>query len=174
MLRRFSLAFATLALAWTSPVAAQDRPPASFVSDVVKGVLFDPTTYAPAMLMYGSAHLDWESSQVFFQQGFTERNARYTISGVSNTAAMGRWAGNRQIATDSLGALLKLSVVHNTTERVIEGLLIRRYPNHQKILRAVGLAERIVGAAYLSMALSRRHIGQWQQNELLARQLGYK
>ena len=168
------VAFAALTLLCAPPASAQDPPPASFVSDIVKGVLFDPTTYAPAMVSYGATRLDWESSQVFFHLGFVEHNARFTASAVSDSAAMSRGAGNRQIATDSLGILLRLSVAHNLTERVIERALVHRYPTHRKLLRAVGLVERIAVASYLSMALSERHIRQWQQNERLARQLGYK
>ena len=174
MARGFCVAFAALTLLWTSSASAQDRPPASFASDIVKGVAFDPTTYAPAIVAYGATRLDWESSRVFFQLGFAEHNARYTVSGVGDSAAISHRAGNRRIATDSLAVLLKLSLVHNVTERAIERVLIRRYPNHQKFFRVVGLVERIVGASYLSIALSGKHVRQWQQNERLARQLGYK
>ena len=172
--RVFCVAFAALTLLCTPPASAQDPPPASFVSDVVKGVLFDPTTYAPAMVSYGATRLDWDSSQVFFRLGFVEHNARFTASGVSDSVAVSHGAGNRRIATDSLGILLRLSVAHNVTERVIERALMQRYPAHRKLVRVVGLVERIAVASYLSMALSGRHIRQWQQNERLARQLGYK
>ncbi len=174
MLRMFCVAFAALTLLCTPSPSAQDQPQSSFVPDIVKGVVFDPTTYAPAMVTYGATRLDWESSQVFFQLGFAEHNARYTVSGASDSAAISHRAGNRQIATDSLAVLLKLSLVHNVTERAIERVLIRRYPNHQKLFRIVGLVERIVGASYLSIALSGKHVRQWQENERLARQLGYK
>ena len=174
MLRVFCVAFAALTLLWASSASAQDVPPSSLVSDIVRGVVFDPTTYAPAMVTYGATRLDWESSQVFFQLGFVEHNARYTVSGVSDSAAISHRAGNRRITTDSLAVLLKLSLVHNITERAIERVLIRRYPNHQKFFRVVGLVERIVGASYLSIALSAKHVRQWQENERLARQLGYK
>jgi hypothetical protein len=174
MLRVFCVAFAALTLLWTASASAQDPPASSFVSDIVKGVVFDPTTYAPAIVTYGATRLDWESSQVFFQHGFVEHNARYTVSGVSDNVAISHRAGNLRIATDSLAVLLQLSLVHNVTERVIERVLIRRYPNHQKFFRVVGLVERIVGASYLSIALSAKHVRQWQENERLARQLGYK
>ena len=87
---------------------------------------------------------------------------------------MSHRAGNRRIATDSLAILLQLSLAHNLTERVIERELTRRYPNHRKVFRVIGRVERIVGASYLSIALSARHVRQWQENERLARQLGYK
>ena len=172
--RVFCVAFAVLTLLWTSSASAQEPPAASFVSDLVKGVVFDPTTYAPAIVAYGATRLDWESSQVFFQHGFAEHNARYTVSGIGDSVAISHRAGNLRIATDSLAVLLKLSVVHNVTERAVERVLVRRYPNHQKLVRVVGLVERIVGTSYLSMALSAKHVRQWQQNERLARQLGYK
>jgi hypothetical protein len=174
MLRVFCVAFAALTLLWTASASAQDPPASAFVSDIVKGVVFDPTTYAPAIVTYGATRLDWESSQVFFQHGFVEHNARYTVSGVSDNVAISHRAGNLRIATDSLAVLLQLSLVHNVTQRVIERVLIRRYPNHQKFFRVVGLVERIVGASYLSIALSAKHVRQWQENERLARQLGYK
>jgi len=174
MLRVFCVAFAALTLLWTSSASAQDPPAASVVSDIVKEVVLDPTTYAPAIVAYGATRLDWESSQVFFQHGFVEHNARYTVSGVSDSVAISHRAGNRRIATDSLTVLVQLSLVHNVTERVIERVLIRRYPSHQKFFRVVGLVERIVGASYLSIALSAKHVRQWQENNRLARQLGYK
>jgi hypothetical protein len=174
MLRVFCVSFTALTLLWASSASTQDLPPSSFVSDIVKNVVFDPTTYAPAMATYGATRLDWESSQVFFQLGFVEHNARYTVSGASDSVAISHRAGNRRIAADSLGVLLKVSLVHNVTERAIERVLIRRYPNHQKFFRVVGLVERIVGASYLSIALSAKHVRQWQQNKRLARQFGYK
>lgn len=173
-LRMFCVAFAALTLLWTSPASAQDPPASSFVSHIVNGVVFDPTTYAPAIVTYGAMRLDWESSQVFFQRGFVEHNARYTVSGVGDGVAISHRAGNLRIATDSLAILLQLSLAHNLTERVIERELIRRYPNHRKVFRIVGRVERIVGASYLSIALSARHVRQWQENDRLARQLGYK
>jgi hypothetical protein len=174
MRRVFCVAFAALTLLWTSSASAQDPPAASFVSDIVKRVVLDPTTYAPAIVAYGATRLDWESSQVFFQHGFVEHNARYTVSGVSDSVAISHRAGNLRIATDSLAILAQLSLAHNLTERIIERELIRRYPNHRKVFRIVGRVERIVGASYLSIALSSRHVRQWQENNRLARQLGYK
>lgn len=97
-----SLAIAALAMLSTAPVSAQE-PEAPFVSSIVKGVLLDPTTYAPAGIRYGAMRLDWASSSVFFQNGFGENNDRYTQSGISGSAAMGHRAGNLQIARDSLG-----------------------------------------------------------------------
>lgn len=172
--RMFCVACAALTLLWTSSASAQDPPASSFVSHIVKGVVFDPTTYAPAIVTYGATRLDWESSQVLFQHGFFERNARYTVSGVRDGVAISHRAGNLRIATDSLAILLQVSLAHNLTERIIERELTQRYPNHRKVFRIVGRVERIVGASYLSIALSARHVRQWQENERLARQLGYK
>ncbi len=170
----FCVGFVALTLSWTSFASAQGSTQTSFASDIVKSVVRDPTTYAPAVAIYGASRLDWQSSQVFFEHGFVEHNSRYTESGLGDSAAMSHRGGNLQIATDSLAVLLQMSVAHNVTERVIERALIRRYPNHERVVRVVGMVERIVGASYLSIALSSAHTGQWQANVRLARQLGFK
>ena len=61
--------------------AAQDSDRPSPVLDIVKRVASDPTTYVPAALAYEAHHLDWKSSQVFFQHGFLEHNGEFTLSG---------------------------------------------------------------------------------------------
>ena len=117
--------------------------------------------------------LDWNSSQLFFQHGFIERNARYTVSGDANDVAMSYRAGNRKIAADSL-ALLAQSLSGNLAERTIEHMLSRRYANHRKILLIAGHLGRAAGASYLSYFSSVGNVRQWRQNERLARQMGYK
>ncbi|OFW18837.1 MAG: hypothetical protein A3H97_14300 [Acidobacteria bacterium RIFCSPLOWO2_02_FULL_65_29] len=156
-----------------SSASAQDRAPAAFVPDVVKKVILDPTTYVPALLGWETTRLDWRSSRIFFQNGWFEHNARFTISGRSDDTAIGHAAGNRQILTDSL-VILQLSLLHNTSERVIERLLTSRYPNHRKLLRAIGWIERSAVASYWTHRVSAGHFRQWRDNERLARQLGYR
>lgn len=173
MLLLFCVVFVAMTLSWTSFASAQDTPAQQFVS-VFKSVVLDPTTYVPAAMTYGAMRLDWQSSQVFFQHGFVEHNSRYTVSGFGDSAAISHRVGNRRIATDSLAVLLQMSVIHNVTERVIERALARRYPNHQKAVRIAGMVERIAGASILSIVLSAGHARQWQKNERLARQLGFK
>ena len=155
-----------------SAAPAQDQAPRSLVPDVVKQVLLDPTTYAPAIVAWSATRLDWQTSQVFFQHGWTEHNARFTASGLGDDTAMSYGAGNRQILTDAF-ANLQISLVNNASSRVMEGLLIPRYPSHRRLLRAVGWIERSAMASYLSYRLSADHFRQWQENGRRAQQLGY-
>jgi hypothetical protein len=172
-MKKWLLAITALTMWSTASVSGQEPSPAPFVWNLVKDVAVDPTTYAPAIIMYGAMRLDWESSQVFFQRGYVEQNERYTASGVSNSAAIGQRAGHWRIARDS-ASVLSLSVVHNAAAHMIERGFTRRYPTHRKLFRVVGRIERIAVASYLSMALSGAHFRQWRKNEQLARQLGYK
>ena len=71
-----SAMIAVLTLATAGLVSAQDnRNESSAVADVIKGVVFDPTTYAPAVISYDATMRDWNTSQPFFQNGYVERNA---------------------------------------------------------------------------------------------------
>jgi len=164
----------TLTMCASVSVAAQTQEPraAPFVRDIVTKVVLDPTTYVPGMLTYGAMRLDWNSSQVFFRNGYVEQHAGYTVSGVGNTASVSREIGNRRIAADSL-KVLQLSLVHNVAERVIERGLTRRYPAHRRLVRVAGHVERIVAAAYVSYAMSAVHFRQTRKNNRLARQFGY-
>jgi hypothetical protein len=168
---RVSAVALTMLLASAS-VSAQDQDVGSSVSDVVKKVILDPTTYAPAIVAWEATRLDWQSSQIFFQNGWLERNPRFTVSGHSEDAAIGYAAGNRQIFRDAVGNL-QLSLVNNASERMMERLLTPRYPGHRKLLRTIGWIERGAMASYLSYLLSAAHFRQWQANEALATQLGY-
>jgi hypothetical protein len=152
--------------------SAQDQAHRSLVLVVVKQVFLDPTTYAPAIVAWTATRLDWQTSQVFFQNGSTEHNARFTTSGLGDDTAMSYGAGNRQILTDAF-ANMQYSLVNNASSRVVEGLLIPRYPNHRTLFRTVGWIERSVMASYLSYGLSAGHFRQWQENGRRAQQLGY-
>ena len=78
-----SLVVATLLV--LSPVfaaaQAEERP---FAWAVARGVLLDPTTYAPALLSYEAMGHDWKTPQVLFSNGWVEQNARFTISEKTN------------------------------------------------------------------------------------------
>jgi hypothetical protein len=150
--------------------SAQDQDRASFVPDVVKQVILDPTTYAPAIVAWTATRLDWRSSQILFQNGSVEHNPRFTVSGRRDDTAIGYAAGNRQILTDAI-ANLQLSVVNNVSARVMERLLTPRYPNHRKLVRTIGWIERSAIASYWSYRLSAGHFRQWQENERRAHQL---
>jgi hypothetical protein len=174
---KVAAAFISVFLLSAATGGAQDiKPDASTVpslaSSLAKGVVLDPTSYAPAVLLYQSMRLDWKSSQPFFQHGYVEANERYTVSGRSHDVPVGFGQGKRQILTDSL-LNLPMSFAHNTTSRVVERMLIQRLPNHPKMVRAFGWIERTTFASYMSYRLSAKHFRQWQQNENLARQLGY-
>jgi hypothetical protein len=148
-----------------------DEP--SFIWDVTKRTLVDPTTYVPAVLSYGAMRLDWDSSQVFFRYGFVEQNPRFTVSGFSYDVPISHAAGNQQILMDSLG-ILQMSVVNNVTANVLENLLIKRYPHRRTLLRTLGWIERIGFASFWSYRLSAGHVRKWRENERMASRLGFQ
>ena len=164
---------AALTMLGGAPVPPQEGKPTPLVLNVVKRVALDPTTYAPAVVAWGATRLDWGSSQIFFQNGWHEQNSRFTVSGRGNDTPIGYAAGNRRILKDAAWNL-RLSLINNVSEQLIEGLLIRRYPTHRKLLRTLGWIERIVAASYWTYQLSADHFRQWQANERHAQQLGYQ
>jgi hypothetical protein len=62
-------------------------------------------------------------------------------------------------------------VVNNVSERVLERLLMRRYPSHRRLLRTIGWIERSALASYWSYRLSAAHFRQWHENERQPRTL---
>jgi hypothetical protein len=158
----------------TGPLFAQEVATgspkvSSLASDLTKGVLLDPTTYAPAAILYTSMRLDWKSSQPFFERGYVEANDRYTISGLPHDVPVSFAQGNRQILTDSL-LNLPMSFVNNESSRLAERVLMRQYPDHPKLIRTLGWIERTAFAGYMANRLAAKHFRQWQQNVQLARQ----
>ena len=162
-----SILFAAPAVA-----TAQDQEKGSFLGGVVKGVVFDPTTYVPAALGYDSTVRDWNTSQTFFQHGFYERNPRFTISGRANDLPVTYGEGNKRILIDALGNL-QVSLVNNFTSRIIERSFLDKYPEHSKLIKTLGWIERSAFAAYMGYVLSEAHYRQWQYNQNMAVQLGY-
>ena len=156
-----------------SAASAQERGSEPFMPAVLKAVVLDPTTYSPAVMAWAATRLDWQSSQVLFRNGFVEHNAAFTVSGLPDDTAISYGAGNRQILLDAF-ANLQRSVANNVLERVTERLLVPRYPNHRKLLRAIGWIERSAVASYWSYQLSAGHVRQWQENERRAQQLRYQ
>ncbi|MES1256617.1 MAG: hypothetical protein ABUS56_13460, partial [Acidobacteriota bacterium] len=71
-------ALAAFAVTLANPAAAQEVSRPSRLGYAVKGVLFDPTTYAPALLSLDATLRDWRTSQPFFANGYVEKNARFT------------------------------------------------------------------------------------------------
>ena len=97
-----AIAAAIIVLAASSAIAQDERPTGSILPDVVRQVLFDPTTYVPAIVAWKATRLDWQSSQVFFQNGFVEHNPRFTASGLPDDTAMSYADGNHQIFVGTL------------------------------------------------------------------------
>jgi hypothetical protein len=130
-------------------------------------VAFDPTTYAPAVISYVSTKLDWDTSQVFFRNGYVEGNPRYTISGSPNDTPLSYGRGDRKILTDTLQTLGG-SMANNFLTRTIEQALIERYPDHPRLVHTIGWIERISFSSYWSYRLSASHFRQWKANERMA------
>ncbi len=159
------------AVAQTTNDNEQKRP--SFLLDVTKRVILDPTTYAPAIIGYDATMRDWKSSQPFFNNGYLEHNWRFTISGRADDYPVSYGVGQRRILADALSNL-EMSAVNNLTDSMFEHVLGDRYPNHRKLIRALGWIEKSAFASYMSYRLSASHYRQWQQNEQMARQLGIR
>jgi hypothetical protein len=153
------------------PVLAENESAAAWT--VFKQVVFDPTTYAPAVVSYSAERLDWKSSQVFFQHGHLERNPQFTVTGLPNDFPLGYGAGNQQILGNALRDL-GASAINNTTTRVVERMLMEGYPGRRTLIRTIGWIERISFAVALATVQSSEHFRQWRENEPLARELGYK
>jgi hypothetical protein len=156
-----------------SNATAQDQQQPSSLTTLVKQVVLDPTTYAPAVIAYDATVRDWNTSQPFFRNGFMELNPRFTISGLPNDVPVSYSDGRRRILSDAVGNL-GLSLFNNFTERVFERTLMTRYPEHRKLVRTAGWIERLAFGASMSYVLSAQHYRQARSNALIARELGYQ
>ena len=67
----------TLVLANAPSASAQSEKRSSAFADVFKGVVFDPTTYAPAVIGYHSTMKDWNTSQPFFSEWFRRTQSAF-------------------------------------------------------------------------------------------------
>jgi hypothetical protein len=172
-MRAFRVAAAALMLLAAAGASAQEKESPGLIADVAKGVLLDPTTYAPAVITWEATRLDWRSSQVFFRNGFYEQNPNFTLSGRGNDTAITYAEGNRQILMDAF-ANLQVSLLNNASTRVVEHWLVPRYPNHRKLVRTLGWIERGAVASYLSYRMSAVHFEQWRDNDRRAQQMGIK
>ena len=164
--------FISLLIMTPCVTVAQDQPRSNVVLDVTKAVVFDPTTYAPAILSYTSQRMDWKTSQPLFEQGWLEHNQRFTISGRPDDKPISFGAGNRQIMRMAF-LHLQESVVNNATTQIFERVLAEKYPNHRKLFKTLGWAERIGFASYVSYLASVDHFKQSQRNIEIARAHGY-
>jgi hypothetical protein len=152
-------------------VSAQESGRSNVAVDLAKAVLLDPTTYAPATLSYASQRMDWKTSQVLFNAGWLEHNARFTVSGRPDSAPISFEAGNSQIRRDAL-AHLQESMVNNLSTQIFERVLAQKYPEHRKLLKALGWVERISFSSYVSYLASVDHFKQVQKNQEMARAYG--
>ena len=163
---------AALVLFSSASASAQEPDRSSAVGDVIKGVVFDPTTYAPAIIQYDATMRDWKTSQPFFQHGYVERNARFTISGRPNDLPLSYGSGKNLILRDTL-TTLGVTAAQNLTSRIVEQALLARYPNHPKVVKTIGWVQRIAVASLMSYKLSAPHYRQAAFNQQHARELGY-
>jgi hypothetical protein len=157
-----------------SSARAQEQPSVGDAAkDVAKRVVLDPTTYAPAIIAYDATVRDWKSSQVFFANGYVERNPRFTFSGRPYDVPVGYGDGKQRILGDAFRTF-QVSLIHNVTESIIERTLVTRYPEHRKLFRVLGWIERSAASSYLAYMLSNQHYRQWRFNEQEASRLGLK
>jgi len=160
-------------IAINPPAYAQEHEQSSLFADIAKHVALDPTTYSPATIAYVATMRDWNSSQAFFNEGYFEHNARFTVSGLPNDVAVGYDEGRRRILRDAFSNL-GTSVINNMTDSIIEHTLIARYPEHRRLFRALGWVERVSFASYMSYRLSADHFRQADLNQQRAQQLGLR
>ena len=158
-----------------TPIAAsaQSETESSLFWDVTKSVVFDPTTYAPAVLSYSSMKLDWESSQPLFRNGWMEQNHRFTVTGRPNDRPISFEDGNRKIRNMAL-LHLQESVINNVTANLFERVLSEKYPQHRKLFKTLSWIERIAFSGYVSYLASANHFKQAERNRQLAIQYGYR
>ena len=154
----------------TAVFAQEDSHPNGVLS-LVKSVVLDPTTYAPAALSYTSQKADWDSSQVLFNAGFMEHNYRYTITGQPDAKPLSYSDGTRQIRRDAFG-ILQQSVLNNVATQLVERSLSEKYPHKRTLFRTLSWVERISFSAYVGYMVSADHFRQVQRNQAMARQFG--
>jgi hypothetical protein len=165
-------------LVLTAPrfVSAQEQEEgdrSSGIADIFKGVVFDPTTYAPAVISYDATMRDWNTSQPFFRNGYVEHNARFTVTGRPDDIAVSYSVGKSQILKDTF-TILGTSALQNLSSRVVERALLAKYPEHPRVVKTIGWIQRIALASFTSYHLSAAHYKQAGHNAALARDLGYR
>ena len=172
MLGRAALLLACVTAVGSRPATAQDTQSTSAVR-VLKRVALDPSTYAPVAIQHTTTMRDWNTSQVFFQHGFHERNERFTVSGLPNDMPVSYGEGRRRIFRDSL-VTLGTTAAQNALSHATETYLAARFPNHKRVLTTLGWIQRASVASYMSYRLSIQHYRQTQYNVSQARVLGFE
>lgn len=155
------------------PLAEAQNGIGELIKGVAKDVVLDPTTYGPFGASWLGKQLDWNSSQIFFEHGFVESNADFTVNGLPHDKPISHAAGNRKVILMSL-PVLQLSLINNATTSAVERTWIRSYPNKKKLIKTIGWIERVAVASYLVHKYSDQNLRQWQRNKDLARELGYR
>lgn len=163
------LAAATLAAPRIAAAAEGDASSTS-VAGVIRGVVLDPTTYAPALISHDATMRDWQTSQALFAMGFREWNERFTVSGLPNDVPVSYEVGRRRILKDAL-VTFQMSALNALAVRTTESLLVDRYPEHRRLIKTFGWIERIASASLISYRLSASHYQQARQNTALAQSL---
>ena len=154
-------------------VSAREDKKSSVFADAVKGVVLDPTTYAPALIGYDATMRDWKTSQPFFRDGFLEHNARFTVSGQPDDAAVSYSVGRNRIVKDAV-ATLGVTAAQNASSRLAERALSALYPDHRKLVKTIGWIQRISLASLMSYHLSASHYHQAHVNARRATELGLR
>jgi hypothetical protein len=150
---------------------AQAEQPRAFAWDVARATLIDPTTYAPALISYAAIRQDWKTSQILFANGWVEQNPRFTVSGRPNDTPVGYDEGIKRIRGTAL-TIFRYSVVNNVGAGIVERLLVTRYPQRKRLIRALSWGERIAFASLLAYTESADHFRQASTNRRLAGQYG--
>jgi hypothetical protein len=158
--------------AWAQDGLDTSKSFPSLAVEAAKQTLLDPTTYAPAGMLYVSSRLDWNSSQVFFAHGDLEENPRYTITGLPHDRPLSYSDGNKQLFRDAL-SVASVSFVNNAIAHFTVDAMAIRNPEHAKLWKTLGWIERAAVSASLSYVLSVQHFQQWQTNQRVAAQRGY-
>ena len=153
--------------------SAQDSNDGSVVGSIFKRVVFDPTTYAPAVIAYDGTMRDWNTSQPFFRHGYYERNERFTLSGLPNDRPVSYEVGRRLILNDAF-VTLEMSLINNVSSQIFERVLIDRFPQRRKLVRTFGWIERGAFASFMAYHLSSQHYRQASVNQMSAQQMGFK
>jgi hypothetical protein len=152
---------------------AADETGISMSARVLKSTILDPTTYAPAIIFYDATTKDWNTSQPFFEAGYLEHNARFTLSGRPDDVPISFNDGQSKIMRDSL-QLFALSAAHNAVSHAVVESLRVRYPHHAKLVSALGWVERVAVASLMTYRTAGPHYRQWQRNQEMLTTLGIK
>jgi hypothetical protein len=172
MVLRTSLMVALTTAASLQTVSAQEDQ-GNAPLQILSRVALDPTTYAATVLAYQTTMRDWETSQVFFEHGFHERNPRFTISGLPEDVPVGYEEGRRRIFKDAM-LTLGATAAQNAVGRTVERYLVSRFPRRTRLIKTMGWIQRASLASYWSYRLSVQHYRQTQYNLDLAQSLGYR